>query len=295
MSGGSNNSVQEVLAWYVAAGADEAIGETPRNRLSPAAVATRPAATATAEVHTPAQTPRPAQQSTAAEVRAETVQAPPPALQSAGDAARDARAIAAGCADLDALRAAMGAFEGCALKRTATNLVFADGNPKARVMFVGEAPGADEDRDGVPFVGAAGKLLDRMLAAVGLDRTSVYITNILPWRPPGNRNPTPGEIAVCLPFVRRHIELVAPQVLVLVGKISAGTLLDTAEGITRIRGRWRVYRDEDAAGGTLEIPALPVFHTAYLLRSPSKKKEAWRDMLAIKKRLLGNDAVPSDR
>ena len=269
VSGAGSSDLRHLLAWYVAAGADEAVGEAPRNRLAP--------------VPSPAP---PALPRSANDAEEEAANVAPPVLQSAEDAERDARAIAGGCADLAALRAAMSAFEGCALKRTATNLVFADGNPQARVMFVGEAPGADEDREGLPFVGAAGKLLDRMLAAVGLDRTSVYITNILPWRPPGNRNPTPGEIAVCVPFVRRHIELVAPKILVLVGKIAAGTLLDTTEGITRIRGRWRVYRDEEASAGVVEIPALPVFHTAYLLRSPGKKKEAWRDLLQIKKRLV---------
>ena len=284
VSGGGNSDLKHLLAWYVAAGADEAIGEAPRDRLAPVPSA------APAEVPSPVPpavpSPAPPAFSRSADgAEAAAVNAAPPVLQSAGDAERDARTIASGCADLAALRAAMSAFEGCALKRTATNLVFADGNPQAQVMFVGEAPGADEDREGLPFVGVAGKLLDRMLAAVGLDRTSVYITNILPWRPPGNRNPTPGEIAVCLPFVRRHIELVAPKILVLVGKVAAGTLLDTTEGITRIRGCWRVYRDDEASSGVVEIPALPVFHTAYLLRSPGKKKEAWHDLLQIKKRL----------
>ena len=149
-------------------------------------------------------------------------------------------------------------------------------------MFVGEAPGAEEDRRGLPFVGKAGQLLDRMLAAIGLDRTSVYITNVLPWRPPGNRNPTPEEIAVCLPFVERQIELVAPRLLVLVGGISAKSLLSRTEGITRLRGKWY---DHTAAAGSATVPTTAIFHPAYLLRQPALKREAWRDLQAIRRKL----------
>ena len=194
-----------------------------------------------------------------------------------------ARETAAACADLDALRAALDSFDGCVLRRTATQLVFGDGNPAADLMFVGEAPGAEEDRIGRPFVGAAGRLLDLMLAAIGLDRTTAYITNIVPWRPPGNRTPSTNEVAVCLPFIHRHIELVAPRVLVAVGGTAATALLGATAGITRVRGRWHVYR-----GGSQEvreIPAIPIFHTAYLLRTPAKKREAWRDLLEIRRRV----------
>ena len=191
-----------------------------------------------------------------------------------------ARTAAKGAASLDALRAILDGFDGCALKGTAKQLVFADGNPQARVMFVGEAPGRDEDIEGLPFVGRSGKLLDRMLAAIGLDRTSVYIANIVPWRPPGNRTPTPQESAICLPFTLRQIELVNPDVLVCMGNPSTQTLLATKEGITRTRGRWFKFHT-----GTRDIRALPTFHPAFLLRNPLSKRLAWRDFLAIKKAL----------
>jgi uracil-DNA glycosylase family 4 len=200
-----------------------------------------------------------------------------PAAEEAVVAAREAAKTAA---TLDDLRAALERFEGCALRFTAKQLVFADGNPQARVMFVGEAPGADEDREGLPFVGRAGKLLDRMLAAIELDRKSVYIANIVPWRPPGNRTPTPQESAICFPFIRRQIELANPDILVCLGGPSAQTLLGVREGITRVRGRWFDYDT-----GTRAIKALATLHPAYLLRSPAAKRLAWRDMLALKKAL----------
>jgi DNA polymerase len=197
----------------------------------------------------------------------------------------DAAAIAAreavkSAKTLDELREALSRFEGCALKNTAKNLVFADGNPKARVMFVGEAPGADEDREGLPFVGRSGKLLDRMMAAIGLDRTSAYIANIVPWRPPGNRTPTPQESAICLPFIRRQIELADPDILICLGKPSMQTLLGINDGIKASRGRWREYDT-----GSRVIKAMATFHPAYLLRTPAEKKFVWRDMLALKKAL----------
>jgi DNA polymerase len=181
---------------------------------------------------------------------------------------------------LDELRALLEAFEGCMLRATATQLVFADGNPAARVMFVGEAPGRDEDIAGLPFVGRSGKLLDRMIEAIGLDRTQVYIANIVPWRPPGNRTPTPHESAICLPFIRRQIELADPDILVCLGQPSTQTLLETKEGITRTRGRWLKFDT-----GSREIRALATYHPAFLLRSPLQKRLAWRDFLAIKKAL----------
>ncbi|MFM2042879.1 MAG: hypothetical protein RLY86_1455 [Pseudomonadota bacterium] len=208
----------------------------------------------------------------------------------AAEAGETARAAAAAAGSLEALRAALAGFEGCALKHTAMNLVFADGNPKARIMLVGEAPGEQEDRQGKPFVGPAGHLLDRMLAAIDLDRgaedagRAVYITNVLPWRPPGNRSPTDGEVAACLPFVQRHIELVAPDILVFLGGISAKSLLARSEGITRLRGRWFEYR---TPGLPKPLPALPMLHPAYLLRNPVAKREAWKDLLALKLRMGG--------
>jgi uracil-DNA glycosylase len=190
-----------------------------------------------------------------------------------------AREAAVTAANLDDLRALLDRFEGCTLRATASRLVFADGNPAGRVMFVGEAPGRDEDIQGLPFVGRSGKLLDLMLAAIGLDRTSVYIANIVPWRPPGNRDPTPLESEICLPFLRRQIELVDPDVLVCLGGPSAQALLGV-KGITRVRGRWFSYHT-----GTREIRAIATFHPAFLLRSPLQKRLAWRDFLAIKKAL----------
>lgn len=173
-------------------------------------------------------------------------------------------------------------FDGISLSRTATNLVFADGNPAAKVMLVGEAPGADEDRQGLPFVGPSGQLLDRMMAAVGLDRTAFYITNICFWRPPGNRKPTDLEHAAQKPFVERHIELVSPEVLVLLGATSAHKLLARNDGITRLRGRWFQFQ---SAGMARPVPAIPVYHPAYLLRQPAQKRAAWRDWLGILARL----------
>ena len=199
--------------------------------------------------------------------------APEAAVMAARESARHAQT-------LDELRALLEAFEGCALRMTATQLVFADGNPHSRVMFVGEAPGYDEDVIGRPFVGRSGKLLDLMMAAIGLDRTCTYIANVVPWRPPGNRTPTPQETAICLPFIRRQIELADPEILVCLGQPATQTLLGTKDGITKTRGRWMKYDT-----GSREIRALPTFHPAFLLRSPLQKRYAWRDFLTIKKAL----------
>ena len=191
-----------------------------------------------------------------------------------------AREAAKNATTLEGLRALLADFEGCALRATATQLVFADGNPQSRVMFVGEAPGYDEDIVGRPFVGRSGKLLDRMMAAIGLDRTSSYIANVVPWRPPGNRTPTPQETAICLPFIRRQIELADPDILVCLGGPAMQTLLGIKDGITRSRGRWFAYDT-----GRREIRALATFHPAFLLRSPLQKRFAWRDFVALKKAL----------
>jgi uracil-DNA glycosylase len=205
-----------------------------------------------------------------------SVASPPPP----DAAAMEARQAAKSANSLEELRAILETFGGCALKATATQLVFADGNPQSRVMLVGEAPGRDEDIEGLPFVGRSGKLLDRMLSAIGLDRTQVYIANVVPWRPPGNRDPSPHETAICLPFIRRQIELADPDILVCLGKPSMQTLLETSEPIGKARGRWFTFNT-----GTREIRAMPTFHPAFLLRSPLQKRFAWRDFLAIKKAL----------
>lgn len=193
-----------------------------------------------------------------------------------------ARTLVEGADTLDALRERFATFDGCPLRRMATNFVFADGSPDAPLMIIGEAPGEDEDRQGKPFVGRAGQLLDRMLAAIGRDRQSAYISNILPWRPPGNRTPSAAEIAICLPYIHRHIALKKPEILVFAGGIAAKTLLDTSKGITKLRGRWTAVT---VPGLDEPIPALPLFHPAYLLRQPAQKRLAWRDLLMVEKAL----------
>jgi DNA polymerase len=193
-----------------------------------------------------------------------------------------AREAAKSAASLEELRTILQTFEGCALKMTAKQLVFADGNPRGRVMFVGEAPGREEDLEGLPFVGRSGKLLDLMMAAIGLDRGSAYIANIIPWRPPGNRTPTPQESAICLPFILRQIELADPNILVCLGGPAAQALLGVKEGILRTRGRFLPYHT-----GSREIRAIATLHPAYLLRQPLQKRLAWRDFLMIKRALDG--------
>jgi uracil-DNA glycosylase family 4 len=273
---GGRETALALLCWYVEMGADEAIGAEPVDRFAP------PPVSEALPAITPAARP-PAARAVAA--------SPPAALaESLGEAAQSARRLAATAETVDALAALVAGFDGCSLKRTATNTVFADGNPAGPVMIIGEGPGADEDRIGRPFVGRAGQLLDRMLAAIGLDRNSVTITNAVYWRPPGNRTPTAAEIASCLPFVLRHITLVKPQVLVLCGGTAAGALLPQGQGITRLRGRWF---DLAVPGLDRPVPTLPMFHPSFLLRAPERKREAWRDLLALRAR-LDELRVPED-
>jgi len=263
-------TVQQLLAFYLEAGVDCALTDEPVNRLA------EPDAIPTATAPREAVAPRPLREMPAAMPavpRSETAVAPEAAIASAREAARTAPT-------LEALRALLENFDGCALKHTATRLVFADGNPQARVMFVGEAPGRDEDLEGLPFVGRSGKLLDRMIAAIGLDRSKAYIANVIPWRPPGNRTPTPQETQICLPFIQRQIELVNPDVLVTLGNPSTQALLGTREGIMRSRGKWFDYDT-----GMRVIRAIATFHPAYLLRSPSYKRMSWQDLRAIAKAL----------
>ncbi len=271
-----------ILAFWRDAGVDEAIEDAAVDRYaaSAAAAAARPASQPDAaprgEAPPSAATPQPR--------RPEAPAAPPVAIPLESPAAIEDARIAANAANtLDELQAAIAAFEGCALKRTAKNTVFSDGNPATRVMVIGEAPGADEDRLGKPFVGVSGQLLDRMLASIGLDRqTGFYITNILPWRPPGNRTPTSGEIATCLPFIERHIALVDPKMIILAGGVAAKTIFQTSEGIMKLRGRWFDYHPAMLKAA---VPTMAIFHPAYLLRSPAQKREAWRDLLAIRQKL----------
>ncbi len=281
------NETLATLQWLIDAGADEAIGETPVDWLAaPAARRAEPppaekASSGPARAPAPRPAANPAPRPAANPAPRPVVKPAPPAapLASTEAALSSARDLARAAGNLEALKAALDAFEGCALKQHAMNLVFGDGNPKARVMVIGEGPGAEEDRQGLPFVGVSGRLLDRMLAGIGLDRTSAYITNVLFWRPPGNRTPTGTEIAACLPFVERHIELVDPQVLLLAGGISAKSLLGRSEGILKLRGHWAHYQH---AGMARPIPAMASLHPAYLLRQPAQKRLAWRDFLALK-------------
>jgi uracil-DNA glycosylase len=262
-------TVQQLLAFYLEAGVDCALGDEPIDRLADPELAPEPRTTV-AHQSIPRAAPLP---SPVAAPRADVTVAPEVAINSAREAARTAPT-------LEALRQLLENFDGCALRHTATRLVFADGNPEARVMFVGEAPGRDEDIEGLPFVGRSGKLLDRMIAAIGLDRSKAYIANVIPWRPPGNRTPTPQETQICLPFIRRQIELVNPDVLVTLGNPSTQALLQTREGIMRTRGKWLDYDT-----GTRTIRAIATFHPAYLLRSPSYKRMSWQDLRAIAKAL----------
>lgn len=251
----TNAEALAVLDWYRAAGVDVPVGDEPVDRFAASAAA-------------PARRPLPA--------AAGPSPAPVPATPLVTDPA-ETRQIAAAAMTLEQLRAAMNAYDGCALKHRATQLVFADGNPEAEIMMVGEGPGEQEDKLGKPFVGRAGQLLDRMLAAIGLDRSKVYIANMVPWRPPGNRNPTPDELAQCAPFLHRQVELVNPKLLVTLGNVPTQALFATNQGITRVRGQWK----------TLEInawhgPVLPTLHPAFLLRTPSAKAQAWKDMLSLR-------------
>jgi uracil-DNA glycosylase len=254
------------LAWQMAMGADEAILPAPVARTA------RPPAE---------ETPRPAP------ARAAAAPVPPPALPAQAEAAT----LAAGADSLDALREAMSRFTGSPLRETATNMVFADGVPGAPVMVIGEAPGAEEDRLGRPFVGASGQLLDRMFASIGMGRgENLYTTNILPFRPPGNRTPTDAELNLFLPFVLRHVALARPRVLVLAGGVSAKGLLRQREGITRLRGRWHQVSLFDGQ----VIPALPTLHPAYLLRNPVAKREAWADLLLLRRSMEDGKNVAND-
>ncbi len=261
------------LRWLVEAGADEAIGETPLDRfaaLPPPPPVAVPAAKA--------QTRAAAQLAPPPVAAAPTLAAPQPAAQ----AELAARAAAAAAQSLAELQAAVAAFEGCALKATATSLVFADGNPAAPLMLMGDAPRADDDRAGTPFAGEVGVLLDRMLAAIGLARRDVYIANTIPWRPPADRPPTAAEIAACLPFARRHIALARPKVLVLFGDLAARSLLASAEGIIKLRGRWKSYEDPALPA---PIPVLATYHPWYLLKQPLQKRDSWNDLLSIKQKI----------
>lgn len=264
-----------VLEWYRAVGVDVAVGEVPVDRFaaSKAAPGRAPGLSAAASAMLTAQPAAPAPDLAAIVVNADP---------------SETRTLAAAAQTLEQLRAAMDAYDGCVLKKRATQLVFADGNPEAEIMLVGEGPGADEDRIGKPFVGRAGILLDKMLASIGLDRSTVYIANMVPWRPPGNREPTPEELALCAPFLHRQVELVGPKILVTLGNTPTQALFETKSGITRTRGQWR---ELTINGHTMQ--ALPTLHPAYLLRQPAAKAQAWRDMLSLRAAMRVQGIVPA--
>ena len=269
----AREDLESLLRWYVDQGIDESIGEEAVDRFAAPAPQAAP--------------PPIQQQAPAAPTPIRPASAAPAPLRGpvpieSPQLVEDARALAQRCNSVEELEAAVRAFEGCALKRTAKNTVFADGVVGSPVMIVGEAPGADEDRLGKPFVGVSGQLMDRMFDAIGMSRErDLYITNILFWRPPGNRTPTLAEQAICMAFTRRHIELARPKVLVLAGGTAAKSVLDTTEGIMRLRGKWTSLSLDDGSA----VPTLPTFHPAYLLRTPASKRQSWSDLLSLDKKL----------
>ena len=303
-SGMSAQEAAELLRWYQDIGVDIALEEQPVDRFAESAALAAERAAGAAERKPPrpapghmpvtssggGPAPSPADRAAGRFAGVPPTHAPGgPGTAGGGlanaaipddKAVESARELAASVETLDALRQAMERFEGCNLRLTAKNTVFADGNPQAKVMLIGEAPGRDEDLQGLPFVGRSGQLLDRMLAAIGLDRSSVYITNVLAWRPPGNRNPTPAETEICRPFIERHIELVDPEVIVFVGAVSAKLMLKTTDGILKLRGKWKTY-----SVGERQYDAIAMLHPAFLLRQPAQKRSAWQDMLKLQARL----------
>ena len=303
----SNNISQEsrvitdpyvLLQWQRAMGADECIGVEVSDRfarpepsrdpiLSGAAQNT---ASAPGTAAPPGKTPAPVlPEAPAIQTHGGLTLAdrPEEARLSAQELARDAQ-------DLETLRRSVDRFDGCGLKKSATTTVFGTGNPQARLVCVGEAPGAEEDRQGEPFVGRSGLLLNKMLSAIGLERDEIYITNILPWRPPGNRSPTAAEVAVCEPFIRRHLQLIGPEIVLCLGGASAKTLLSETRGINRLRGQWfDLTLDAGGQESPLTVQAAAIFHPAYLLRTPDQKRMAWRDLLMVKSKLkeFGTDSL----
>jgi DNA polymerase len=263
------------LRWWIRVGVTNALDDTPHDRFAGAVAGDegdRDPPNASNSTHQP---PRSSSETASYSIKHARAQKMPLTVESS------ARALARDATSLETLRSAMAEFDGCPLKRTATRLVFADGIPGSRVMLVGEAPGEGEDRTGRPFVGRAGQLLDRMLNAIGLDRQKVYIANVVPWRPPGNRPPTLQETQTCLPFIERQIDLANPEYLICLGGSAACTLLGVQGGIMRARGLWRPYSRQTGAG----IQALPMLHPAFLLRQPAHKRLAWADMRTLARAL----------
>ena len=258
------NSVLEILRWHVGIGADEAIGDAPVDRF---ALVEAPAALV--QTSSPTDTSRPSAPAT-------------PPSQASDELVKAARDLAVEASDVDALRSALESFDGCGLKKTATNLVFFDGDPSAKIMLIGEAPGAQEDRQGTPFVGPNGVLLDKMLVSIGVQRSDTLLSNTVFWRPPGNRTPTEQETAICLPFIQRLIELVQPEILVTLGGPASKALLGESQGVGRLRGRWFSYK---SAALENPIDATVLFSPESLLKTPNQKRAAWQDLLMIKEKL----------
>ena len=270
-----------VLQFYLSSGVDCTLDDRPVDRFAQTreAKSISDKASARRDLRSPRPDPSPRASTVTAVDKSDGPATSAPAAQVPdGAAIENAREAARTAASVDALCDTLAGFNDCNLRFGARSTVFADGNPGADVMFIGEAPGRDEDRQGLPFVGRAGQLLDKMLLAIGLDRTSCYITNIIPWRPPGNRTPTPHEIELCRPFIERHVELVHPKIIVLMGNISTKSLLGTTRGILSMRGTWSSYRPNSDT----EIPAMPTLHPAYLLRNPAHKRLSWQDFLSVR-------------
>ena len=277
--------MEGLLRFYAEAGVDMPLSDTPIDRFAEAQ--RQPVRSAPAQQEN--RSTSSADRSRAQQQQPRQAATPSPTsrpVQAASDVPDNAqialaREAALQAATLDELREKLAAFDGCNLKFTAKNLCFADGDPSSDIMFVGEAPGRDEDMEGLPFVGKSGQLLNRMIEAIGLKREGVYIANTIPWRPPGNRTPTPVETELCRPFIERQIELAAPKVLVALGGPAGKALTGATEGILRLRGNWKVHRTPSG----IEIPVMPTLHPAYLLRTPAQKRFAWRDFLAVKMKL----------
>jgi len=274
------------LQWYLDHGVDAAVGDEPVDRYAaPVAVAARAQpAEITSEM------PQKAPEAVAPKAPQQSAQAAP--LLGTSQVRAETVKLAQAASTLEELREAIESFDGISLKKTATNLVFSDGNPKADIMLIGEAPGADEDRAGVPFAGESGHLLDKILACIGLSRGAedaaqgVYISNILNWRPPGNRTPSPGEIEASLPFIERHIQLAQPKIVIFCGGVAAKSLLGRSDGISRLRKTWHNYKPQTAElqNDATEIAGIATFHPAYLLRTPAQKRAAWHDMVSVDKK-----------
>ncbi|MDH5188565.1 MAG: uracil-DNA glycosylase [Rhodospirillaceae bacterium] len=284
-----NLSPDEIMRWHIAAGVDETIGEESQNRFdaiqSAQALAPAPAQTpAPAAVQTITQNPKPIPDLTPG-----LPQMPPAAkanIKTPGhdQALKSAVKIAGDVKTIDELRAALEQFDGCALKKTATNMVFGDGNQSAKVVLIGDAPGADEDRQGIPFAGPSGTLLDKMLASINLSRSDVYISNTVFWRPPGNRTPNAGEIAVCQPFVERMVELIDPEILITVGGPATHSLLAQQGSVSKLRGKWFTF---ETPRMSRPIMATAIYHPDYLLSSPAMKRPTWHDLIEIRKKIDG--------